>query len=145
MGCMETKSSMHGFSRDITPQAGLSGFNVLASAAGAQYCAEQCKSRSFELFSLECPGEHGVHCQCGNPSTGLSAASLSNTYCEDGLGQIAPHAHCVGPYEMGGYRLGDYNVASVYRSGYVPPVTYNDPRADGKQLWDHGPTGDSFC
>ena len=94
--CMETKSSMHGWTRPYG--------NVPATAAGAQHCITQCKNGGFEFAGLECPGAHGVHCQCGS---GWGDGALSANYCSDGLGLVHSHNHCTGPYNGGGYRFGD--------------------------------------
>jgi hypothetical protein len=109
--CMETKSSMHGWVRPYG--------NVPATAAGAQHCITQCKNGGFEFAGLECPGAHGVHCQCGSKAE--SHYSLAQAYCSDGLALVHAHAHCTGPFKKEGYMFGDYNVGSVYKSGHVPP------------------------
>merc|ERR1719491_2389940 len=64
-----------------------------------------------------------VHCQC---SSALGGTVLDASYCEgngDGNGNLySGHAHCVGPYEAGGYLFGDANVGSVYATETTDPT-----------------------
>jgi len=64
-----------------------------------------------------------VHCQCSNS---IGGTSRDASYCRgQGNPLVAPHSHCVGPYEVDGYLFGDNSVGSVYAT-YVPGCTDTD-------------------
>merc|ERR1712203_73023 len=95
--------------------------DVPSTEEGVLQCREACRASGFSYFSFECPHNRGptgedVHCQCSNELENVQSGpgeERDAQWCEGK--EVEEHNHCVGPYKVGPWLLGDGGIASVYK------------------------------